>query len=317
MRDSVQRSKRAVILGAAGFVGQTLLKELTDDGFNVVCFDRTAMAIPQKGVEWIVGDFLDMPNSLLGHFEGALVFHLTSSCRPTNTTESAAQEISLDVVTTVRYLEATKHFKMRWVFLSSGGTVYGQPGHAENLKESDSTIPICSYGMVKLSIENYFQLYRRMHGVDFVIARLANPYGPLQNPKSGQGVVAALIYKALAHEEIEIWGDGENIRDYIFASDAAKAVLKIAQHGLAGETYNVGSQQGLSVNRLIQLISENLDIEVLAKWLPARRSDVRSNVLDVSKLRRLTGAVEMVPIGEGIIRTARWISAEYFPAKRG
>ena len=304
-------AKRAVILGAGGFVGRNLLESLTKHGYEVVCFDRGAALASSSCATWIVGDFLDMPDSLLAHFEGALVFHLMSSCRPSNTTVNAVQEINLDIATTVRYLEATKHLKMRWIFLSSGGTVYGQASHDGFLSEADKTNPICSYGVVKVSIENYLQLYKRMYGMDYVVARLGNPYGPLQNPTCGQGVIAALIYKALKRQEIEIWGDGENVRDYIFSTDAADAIVQISELGTSGEIYNIGSQQGLSINRLIELISANLNIEVRAKMIPARKSDVRSNVLDITKLRELTGKVHTVGIDEGIIRTAEWIGRHY------
>ncbi len=305
-------TKQAVILGAGGFVGSHLHASLIAQGFHVTCFDRGPGAgIFLEKTDWIVGEFLEMSASLLVTFAGALVFHLMSSCRPSGSTENAADEISLDIATTVRYLEATKHLKMRWVFLSSGGTVYGEPSHDGLLTETDKTDPICSYGVVKLSIENYLQLYKRMHGIDFVIARLANPYGPLQNPTSGQGVIAALIYKAIKGQEIEIWGDGENIRDYIFSTDAANAIVQVARYGVSGEIYNIGSQQGVSINRLIELISSSLNLTVNARWIPARKSDVRSNVLNISKLRKLTGPVDIVEIREGIVKTADWIDLNY------
>ena len=308
MPEGVCFSQRAVILGAGGFVGRNLLARLEEQGFHVICFDRSPAPLGvSEGTVWIVGEFMELFDCSLKHFDGALVFHLMSSCRPNNTTEKAADEISQDVAATVRYIEATKHLNMRWIFLSSGGTVYGQPRHDNPLKETDDTHPICSYGVVKLTIENYLQLYRRMHGVDFVVARLANPYGPLQNPVGGQGVIAALIYKAIKGQEVEIWGDGENIRDYIFASDAVSAIVHIAQFGAAGEIYNVGSQSGLSINRLVELISRNLSLKVDVRRIPARRSDVRSNVLEISKLRQLTGSVETVGIDDGIIRTADWM----------
>lgn len=303
---SVKPYKKAVILGAAGFIGINLANTLNEQGYELICFDRKPSPQWPEGAQAIIGDFASLPAELLEALDNALVFHLVSSCRPSPSTAQAAEEINLDLVTTLRYLEATKARNLRWVFLSSGGTVYGQQ-ESDCIAETNPTAPICSYGLVKVAIEKYFALYRKLHNVDYVIARLANPYGPWQDPLRGQGIVAALIYKALKGETIEIWGDGSNIRDYIYIADAIEGILATATSGKSGEIYNIGAATGLSINQLIETIGKALETELMVNYSTARSVDVKRNVLDTKKITAHTGWKSLTTIEHGIAPTASWI----------
>lgn len=136
-----KKYKKALILGAAGFIGINLVKELVHAGFEVVCFDMLISEQWPEGVRVIVGDFLQPPAELFSEMDQAYIFHLVSSCRPSPSTAQAANEVSRDLVSTINYLEYTKHKDVRWIFLSSGGTVYGQKD-AELISESLSLIHI-------------------------------------------------------------------------------------------------------------------------------------------------------------------------------
>ncbi len=298
--------KRAVVLGAGGFIGLNLVTYLVEQGFDVTCFDRIDNPNWPSHVHRIVGEFSDPAPQLIQAMDGAMVFHLVSSCRPSNSTTAAAREVVDDVAATIRYLEASKNLNTRWIFVSSGGTVYGQPILSVPIKESSPTEPICSYGVVKLTIERYLALYKKLHATDYVIARVANPYGPWQDPHKGQGVIAALVFKATARQPVEIWGDGENIRDYLYITDLTQSLLKLAQLGVSGDIYNIGSQIGLSINQLVITISETLDLPIQINRIPARNSDVRYNVLDAEKISSLTKSSAAVGLREGILLTAQW-----------
>ncbi|WP_171006493.1 NAD-dependent epimerase/dehydratase family protein [Pseudomonas sp. 2FG] len=303
---SVKSYKRAVILGAAGFIGINLANTLAEQGYELICFDRASSPQWPVGAKAIIGDFASLPAELLEALDNALVFHLVSSCRPSPSTAQAAEEVSLDLATTLRYLEATKARNLRWVFLSSGGTVYGQQD-SERIVETSSTEPICSYGLVKVAIEKYFALYRTLYGLDYVIARLANPYGPWQHPLRGQGIIAALTYKALKGDTIEIWGDGANIRDYIYITDATQGILAAAWSGKSGEIYNIGTSMGHSINQLIEILGKSLELELKVNYSAARSVDVKRNVLDNVKITAHTGWKPSTTIESGIALTASWI----------
>lgn len=310
MKNSSQH-KRGVILGAGGFIGINLAFALAANGYEVVCFDRQINSHWPSQAKTVTGDFASLPSELLAELQDATVFDLVSSCRPSQHTDQAADEVLADVATTVRYLEQTRGRSIKWVFVSSGGTVYG-PTAACPTTEEAPTQPICSYGLVKLTIEKYFDLYRKMHQTDYVVARVSNPYGPWQHPMRGQGVIAALVLKALTQQKIEIWGDGENIRDYLYIDDTTRALITLAETGHSGEIYNVSSGSGTTINELIGMIGTVVGERISANYAAARISDVRMSILDNSKISAHTGWAAKVGLQEGIKATAQWISGQEF-----
>jgi UDP-glucose 4-epimerase len=211
----------------------------------------------------------------------------------------------VDVCVTLKYLDATRGRNLRWVFASSGGTVYG-PDALTPIAEDAPTNPACSYGIAKLAIEKYFALYKRLHNIEYVIARLANPYGPGQDPLSGQGVIAAMIYKALIGESIQIWGDGEVIRDYIYIDDLVDGLITISR-GRSGQIFNIGSGMGVSLNALAKKIAHALSVNLMLDFKSARAIDVRNNVLNNSKIISEFHWEIKTSFNEGIICTANWI----------
>jgi UDP-glucose 4-epimerase len=298
--------KKAVILGAAGFIGVNLARALAAKGFTLVCFDKVASPQWPSGVKSVVGDFTAPPDELMGELDDALVFHLVSASKPLPSTSQAGDEVAVDLAGTLRFLEATKGRNLRWVFFSSGGTVYGQ-NDAGVIAETSATEPICSYGIIKLTLERYFALYGKLHGVDHVIVRPANPYGPWQSPFQGQGLIAALLHKALNNETIEIWGDGENVRDYIYIDDMVAGAIAAAVSGHRGEIYNIGTGQGHFIKELIALIGPALGCPMNVVYAPARSVDVRRNVLCSDKLMAHTGWTPSTALAEGVVLTADWM----------
>ncbi len=129
------------------------------------------------------------------------------------------------------------------MFVSSGGTVYGIPAHVP-IAEEAPTDPISAYGVSKLAVEKYLGLYRHLHGLDYAVLRLANPFGACQDPDRRQGVVAALVQAVLDGRPVEIWGDGRVVRDFIYAPDAAEAIAMAASLAGPVRVLNVGSGVG-------------------------------------------------------------------------
>jgi UDP-glucose 4-epimerase len=251
----------------------------------------------------IVGDFLQPPAELLSEMDQAYIFHLVSSCRPSPSTTQAANEVSRDLVSTINYLEHTKDKDVRWIFYLLAEPFMDKKMQDLFLSQYDG--PISSYGLVKLSIERYFDLYRKSYGLDFIVIRLSNPYGPWQDPQRGQGIVAALIYKALTHQTIDIWGDGSIVRD-IYITDAIEGILQ-GILGLSGDIFNVGTGIGTSIVELVEKISRSLDIPISVQHSAPRFVDVQSNVLDSRKLLSKTSWSASTNLDVGILSTATWM----------
>jgi UDP-glucose 4-epimerase len=306
---SIKTFSKAIILGSSGFIGLNLAKALITRGMDVVCFDRNPSQHMPDGCHFVKGDVSSAPKELIDHLNNAVVFHLVSSGRPSPNTSKAVEEIG-DISATVKLLEDTQGKNIRWVYLSSGGTVYGA-SKEEILNETSTTMPICSYGVTKLAIERYFSLYGNLHGTDFVTVRLANPYGPWQDPKRGQGLIMAAIYRGLTNDAIEIWGDGSAVRDYIYIADAIDGLISAADIGKSQETYNLGSGKGTSISEVLQTISHVIDIKLNITLRPNRGVDVAKNVLICDKFLTHTDWKSETILVDGIKKSCDWIKTHY------
>ena len=196
------------------------------------------------------------------------------------------------------------------IFLSSGGTVYGIEEKCP-LKETSLTNPISSYGVQKLTIEKLLYLYRYIHGLDYRIIRLANPYGPYQRPNGVLGAISTFTYKTLKKEQIIVYGDGSVVRDYIYIDDAIYAIMKISNGDAEDRTFNIGSGYGVSIRQVLQTIKDVLSVDMDVIYIPGRDVDVPTNYLDISRFQKNYGLLELVSLEEGIIRTAKFMKKQY------
>jgi len=193
----------------------------------------------------------------------------------------------------------------RLVFLSSGGTVYGLP-NAVPTPETAPTDPIGAYGVGKLAIEKYLAVYRHLHGLDYRILRVTNPYGPFQVPIKNQGLIAAIVSKALRGETNEIWGDGSVIRDYIFIDDVVEALVAAASDRSEGRIFNIGSGQGRSVRAAIAAIEGALGKKLDINWKQGRAADVPASVVAIERARDLMGWAPKTSLEAGLAETIQW-----------
>jgi UDP-glucose 4-epimerase len=245
---------------------------------------------------------------------GDCVLHLVSSTVPGSSNEDPYGDIASNVLPTLRLLELARQRSVKKVvFLSSGGTVYG-PGVAVPTPEAAATDPICSYGIQKLAIEKYLALYRRLHGLDSVVLRVANPYGPYQLG-FGQGVIAAIFRKALQAEPITIWGDGTVVRDYIHVSDVVEAILCAVRldSPTAPRLYNIGSGVGKSLRDILDAVRRLRDGDLTVINTPGRLTDVPASILDIRQATAHLGWGNRISWDQGLEQTYHWM-ADYLSA---
>ena len=315
MADNYYNKKRILILGAGGFIGTNLTDELIGLGAVLTLFDATfeaerASRWKDQGARIVTGDF-----SKLGVISEELVknqdliFHFISTTCPTNSNLNIAAEYTDNVLPTTRLLDACTVSMPRIIFLSSGGTVYGKD-HAGICKEEDDAFPISSYGIQKLTIEKLLYLYNYIHGIDYRIIRLANPYGPYQRTNGVQGVVTNFLHRVLKDEPLTLAGDGSVVRDYIYIADVIKGILRISQDDAPNKLYNFGSGKGTSVIEVIHTIEKITGRKASVNHTPARLVDVPVNVLDISRYRRDFGDPDLISLEEGIKLTADFLQKE-------
>lgn len=303
------RHVRCAVLGAGGFIGTNLCRHLAGEGAPVRAFGRS-QRFPGAlgGMPWITGTLRD-ENALARAVEGCdVVFHLISGSTPATANENMVRDLDDNVVGSLRLLELCRAGGIgRVVFVSSGGTVYGAPGSLP-IPETAPTHPICAYGVSKLMIEKYLTLYSHLHGIDHRVLRVSNPFGPYQIARKAQGVVAAFLSKAMNDEPIELWGDGQSVRDYIYIDDVCTALTRAARHTGPGRLFNIGSGIGRNLLQIIEDIERVVGRPLAVKRLPARHVDVPANVLDISAARDDLGWAPEVEWMEGLRLSRDWLA---------
>ena len=293
-------------------MGSHLCEALLAQGHLVRIFDRPnlarfALSQDCAATEWVDGDFAnptEVDNAVCGC---DVVYHLISTTLPRSSNENPAYDVESNVIGTLHLLESVrKHNAKKIVFISSGGTVYGIP-NATPIKESHPTEPICSYGITKLAIEKYLSLTRLLHGIDYCVLRLANPFGERQRVSNAQGAIAVFLYKALHNETIEIWGDGSVTRDYFHVSDAVSAMVQALSYQGDSRVFNIGSGVGRSLNQVLDAIDLLLGTPAKRVYLSPRAFDVPVNVLDISQAAAHLNWKPKMSFLDGLSRTAEWV----------
>lgn len=291
---------KLLILGSSGFIGKHLVKRLYNDGHELTCFDRFHDPEPSledlRKVEGLFTANTDFDALVSGQEK---VYHLISSSFP-NSDIAYDVEIAENVLVTIKLLKACVRQGVKQViFVSSGGTVYGEPKGMRPFKETDETLPIASYGVQKLMIEKYLHLFYH-HSLDYKVIRLANPYGPGQNPKGSVGAIAVLLNRALYDELITIFGDGSSVRDYIYIDDAVSGIVNISMLPTPEKVYNLGSGQGTSLVTILDKIKLVTKKELNLTFLPKRAADLAYSVLDTSLYQECFPQHQMTSLEEGI-----------------
>lgn len=305
---------KALVIGGNGFIGTHLVSALKAEGVKVRVFDRYAnnSIETDSNVEYIVGDLGN--HGVLNEIVNGMdwVFHLAYSTLPKTSNDDPVYDVRSNLIDTIQLLQECNNFgTKKFVFISSGGTVYGVPKSVP-IKENHPTEPICSYGITKLAIEKYLQLFYHLYKLDYVVLRLSNPFGPGQNPNAKQGAIGVFLGRIAQGEPINIWGNGEVIRDYVYIEDSVAALIKAARYQAATDeerVFNIGSGQGQSINKIIDIIRQAADVPVKTKYLPARDLDVPENVLDISLAKEKLGWQPSVTLEDGIYRSWQWIKS--------
>lgn len=293
-----------LVTGGAGFIGSNLVDALVADGRDVHVVDnlssgRVEHVNPRAHLH--VVDIREGTRllDLVRRIRPATIFHLAAQADVRRAVEDPVHDASVNVVGTINVLEAARAVGARVIFASTGGAAYGEGDDLPvPTPERIAPRPLSQYGMSKVAAENYCHVYGRLHGVPAAVLRLANVYGPRQDPHGEAGVVAIFCGCSLAGVPPTVFGDGRQTRDYVYVGDVVRAFLA-ADAGPAGHTVNVGTGTESSVLDLI----EELDIDTPAVFAPARPGEVRRSALDVDRARKLYGWTAEMSLREGLRAT--------------
>lgn len=298
------------VYGGNGFIGRHIIERLARRDIRIRAvsrrFDPSFRAKWEHVVDFVDADFRDSLSMVASLQDVDTVIQLISSSSPGMGNKLIVEDIQDNVIPHVEFVRnAIDAGVRRYVFFSSGGTVYG-PDAPVPTSELAQTNPINSHGLTKLMIEKYLQMFGVVDGLNYTILRVSNPYGPGQIFNKGQGLIPAVLHRHREGKPIAIIGDGSSERDFIYIGDVLDAVEVLLSTDAADrEILNIGSNRGYSVLELIGTLEREMGITFTREMLPARKTDVARSILDNSKARQLLNWNPRTSLTEGIRQLLR------------
>lgn len=295
------------IYGSNGFLGRHLVRRLAGEGAPVRAVSRRhdeRFVLSYDGqVEFFEADLTDSLAMAASLQDVDTVVQLISTSTPGLRNEHVVADIEENVIPHVIFLRSCVQAGVkRYVFLSSGGTVYG-PGAEVPTPETAPTKPICSHGLTKLMVEKYIQMHGHLDGLQYVILRLANPFGPGQEFRKGQGLIPAILDRCRKGQPVRVYGRGEARRDYIYIDDVIDAIVAALELSDAQLVLNIGSGETRSVLEVVDAIESVICRTITREYLEARNTDVQISSLDTMRAQAVLGWHPRTQFQDGIERT--------------
>lgn len=302
----------ALVVGGNGFIGSHLVDKLIEYEWKVTVLDlheRRYDLMPSK-VRFIRGDLSQDYLVREALIDVDVVFHLAWATIHEISNRDPAADVHANLIPSIHLVEACNQASVRRVvFTSSGGTVYGQTQQLP-IPETHLQNPINAYGITKLAVEKYLQMFNHLYGLEYVILRPSVPYGPRQNPLGRQGAVAVFLYRVANGLPITIWGDGSITRDYFYVSDLAEALVASAERDLdRHHIFNIGGAEEVSLLQLIDYVETTVKKKAIVEYHPARKFDAPRIVLDTHLANQGLNWHPSVPIAQGIAQTWAWMAS--------
>src|ERR1017187_2247344 len=303
---------RILVTGGAGFIGSHLTDAFLARGDEVSVIDdmssgRAGRLDDRAALHKLSITDAGPLTAVIGQVRPELICHLAAQIDVRSSVAAPAADAQVNVVGTVNVLEAARVAGARVLFASSGGALYGReapiPSGEEVLAEPESP-----YGIAKYCAEQYIGLYNRLHGTRHCVLRLANVYGPRQDPGGDAGVIPIFCGAAISGESPTIYGDGTQTRDYVYVGDTVRGFLAAADDERPG-TWNIGTGAEISVIDLVQIIAGAAGRPVHPQFGPPRAGELQRSALAVNRAARDLGWTAETGLADGVREVYRWLEA--------
>jgi len=302
-----------LITGGSGFIGQHLVEELSKDQNNhVFIFDKQNSEIKKNNVHYLYQDISSEHLYCIHNID--IIYHLAAQSNVRTSIVEPYKDFQNNLIGTFNVLQlAIRKNVKKFIYTSTGGARYGECVSTSlsgitYLSEDMQCNPKSPYGISKYCAEKYVKYFCEKHDIDYQIYCFGNVYGPGENLKQNR-IIPTLLNNMINHETTKIYGDGEQIRDYIYVKDIIKIATILSQKKTKNKIFNIGSGSNYSINNLIQIINKNFNCKLLIEYHPTINEEVKNTniVLDISRLKKEIPTLKLQKIEEGIQQTYNWI----------
>lgn len=296
-----------LFIGGAGFIGSNLIQKIIKkqpSDYSIFILEPKRINTDNfigTNISIINGTLSDISllNQIIVDNKINIVVHLASTLLPNSTFEDFKQDFENIVLPTFQLIQLCGKRNIKFIYFSSGGTIYGNNKTSRPFKESDELAPISYYGLSKQIIENYILFEHKTNNVEYLILRPSNPYGKGQSINGKQGLIAVSLGKILSNQTIEIYGNGTQIRDYIYIDDLSEIFYLLLKINVSNDIFNISSGIGYTINDILKILKNTVKENISIEYASSRISDVSNVILDNSHLKKII-SFNITPIEEGI-----------------
>lgn len=300
--------KKVLITGGAGFIGSHMVDKLLENNYSVVVLDNLSSGVEDnlpksnKLKLYKINIEKDGLEEIFYTEKPDYVIHLAAQTRVNYSIFNTYFDADINIMATIRLLDVCKKYNIKKFIAASSAAVYGNPEYLP-ISEDCATEPMSPYGLSKLTMEKYIQL----SGIPYIIFRFSNAYGPRQKSSKESGVVAIFDKAMKEKEPINIYGNGSQIRDFIYVEDIAKICVKALESDVQNEIINFSTNKGVNINELFEEMSKIYAYKQIPNYLPGRTGDIKDSVLSNKKVLGIFGKgdIEFTGLQDGLSKLYR------------
>jgi len=305
-----QKNKKILVTGGAGFIGSNLVETLIKKNYQVIVYDDLSTGYKKNikefadKIKFVKGDIRDFKkiNSNLKNID--CVFHLAAMVSVPESIQNPLDCFDTNVRASINIIDQCKQNNIKFIFASSAA-VYGDD-KTKIKTENTKTSPISPYGLSKLYIENLCEIYKKEFDLNYTCFRNFNVYGPKQDPNSAYAaVIPSFINNTLKKQDLNIFGDGKQTRDFIYIEDVIKAYLLAYEKNISG-IYNLGCNEILNLKKLAKLVLNNSKNKINIVHKKARKGDIKHSRASSNKFQKTSTWRPVVKIGDGIEKSFKY-----------
>ncbi len=304
-----------LVTGGAGFIASHLADALLQEGHQVAVIDNLSTGKKEnvnKKAVFYQADILDAGIcDIFKKEKPDVVFHYAAQIDVRKSVNEPVESAKTNILGSVNILENCKNFRVKKVvFASSGGAVYGDASVIPTPEDYPAK-PVSPYGIEKLTVEHYLDFYKKEYGLDYLILRLANVYGPRQNSKGEAGVIAIFCAKLIGRGQPIINGDGKQTRDFVFVKDVVRASVLGMQKNKSG-VFNIGTGVQTNINDIFRKLKGLFNVEIKEIHAPQKQGEQKRSCLDIAKAKTELEWEPECDLNKGLKETGEWFKHHGF-----